>query len=324
VIEGGDVFQGKPLSQRAEVPNVTSTYRPFTRKFDRIAKAADIITGVSDAERYTDALPDHPAITATRFCDPAIAEAIAADLAATLPGGTLPDTAVTILIDSSGSQRQFGYPLLMTACDLTVRVLETLDVPVEVIGYTTRAWKGGASRELWRNLPDRRSLPSPGRLNDLLHIVYKDFDECWDDGQPNAPRVCFDLLMRPPYMRENIDGEAIECAAERLRARTETHRIIEVFSDCAPVDESTLSLNADLLLKNHLKAAIRAASAAGLHVLSVSNGASKDPSKDLGTEVYGEGAIYSSKGRDFDPEAAAKVGAASIISIAAPVPSLTP
>ncbi len=158
------------------------------------------------------------------------------------------DTAVTLLLDNSGSMR--GRPIMVAAmcADILARTLERCAVKVEILGFTTRAWKGGQSRERW--LTDGKPA-HPGRLNDLRHIVYKPADTPWRRAKRNLG-----LMMREGLLKENIDGEALIWAHSRLMARSETRRILMVISDGAPVDDSTLSVNSGNYLDNHLRRVI--------------------------------------------------------------------
>ena len=158
------------------------------------------------------------------------------------------DTVVTLLLDNSGSMR--GRPISIAAicADVLARTLERCDVKVEILGFTTRAWKGGQSREKW--LADGRPA-NPGRLNDLRHIVYKQADEPWRRARRNLG-----LMMREGLLKENIDGEALMWAHQRLLARPEDRRILMVISDGAPVDDSTLSVNRAGYLEAHLRKVI--------------------------------------------------------------------
>ncbi len=154
------------------------------------------------------------------------------------------DTVVTLLIDNSGSMR--GRPITVAACcaDILARTLERCGVKVEILGFTTRAWKGGQSREEWL----RAGKPAhPGRLNDLRHIIYKSADAPWRRARNNLG-----LMMREGLLKENIDGEALEWAHRRLLGRSEQRRILVVISDGAPVDDSTLSVNSGNYLERHL------------------------------------------------------------------------
>ena len=158
------------------------------------------------------------------------------------------DTVVTLLLDNSGSMR--GRPIMVAACcaDILARTLERCGVKVEILGFTTRAWKGGHAREAWLNA---LKPPLPGRLNDLRHIVYKSADAPWRRSRRNLG-----LMMREGLLKENIDGEALAWAHQRLVARPEQRRILMMISDGAPVDNSTLSVNSGSYLERHLRQVI--------------------------------------------------------------------
>ena len=155
------------------------------------------------------------------------------------------DTVVTLLLDNSGSMR--GRPISIAAicADVLARTLERCQVKCEILGFTTRAWKGGQSRERW--LADGRA-PMPGRLNDLRHIIYKRADTPWRRARPNLG-----LMMKEGLLKENIDGEALDWAHRRMLGRPEARRILMVISDGAPVDDSTLSVNPASFLEKHLR-----------------------------------------------------------------------
>ncbi|MEC7761816.1 MAG: cobaltochelatase subunit CobT [Pseudomonadota bacterium] len=155
------------------------------------------------------------------------------------------DTVVTLLLDNSGSMR--GRPISIAAicADVLARTLERCDVKVEILGFTTRAWKGGQSREKW--LADGRPQ-APGRLNDLRHIIYKSAD-----APMRRTRTNLGLMMKEGLLKENIDGEALEWAHRRLMGRQEARKILMVISDGAPVDDSTLSVNPANYLEKHLR-----------------------------------------------------------------------
>ncbi len=158
------------------------------------------------------------------------------------------DTVVTLLIDNSGSMR--GRPIMVAACcaDILARTLERCGVKVEILGFTTRAWKGGQSREAWL----AAGKPAgPGRLNDLRHIIYKTADAPW-----RRSKRALALMMREGLLKENIDGEALAWAHSRLLARPEQRRILMMISDGAPVDDSTLSVNSGCYLERHLRQVI--------------------------------------------------------------------
>ena len=158
------------------------------------------------------------------------------------------DTVVTLLIDNSGSMR--GRPISIAAicADILSRTLERCSVKVEVLGFTTLNWKGGKSRELWM----KNKKTHPGRLNDLCHIVYKSADTPWRRAKNNLG-----LMLKEGILKENIDGEAILWAFNRLKKRKEERKIIMVISDGAPVDDSTLSVNSGNYLEQHLKKVVR-------------------------------------------------------------------
>jgi cobaltochelatase CobT len=166
------------------------------------------------------------------------------------------DTVVTLLIDNSGSMR--GRPISIAAicADVMARTLERCQVKVEILGFTTRAWKGGQARETW--LADGRPQ-RPGRLNDLRHIVYKPADAPW-----RRARINLGLMMKEGLLKENIDGEALEWAHRRLLGRPEARRILMVISDGAPVDDSTLSVNPANFLEKHLRDVIAMVERRGL------------------------------------------------------------
>ncbi len=158
------------------------------------------------------------------------------------------DTVVTLLIDNSGSMRGRPITVAATCADILARTLERCGVKVEILGFTTKAWKGGQSREKW--LAGGKPQ-SPGRLNDLRHIIYKSADAPWRRARRNLG-----LMMREGLLKENIDGEALMWAHERLMARREQRRILMMISDGAPVDDSTLSVNPGNYLERHLRAVI--------------------------------------------------------------------
>ena len=159
------------------------------------------------------------------------------------------DTVVTLLIDNSGSMR--GRPITIAAicADILSRTLERCSVKVEILGFTTKNWKGGQSREYW----NKNGKPkSPGRLNDLRHIIYKSADTQWRISKNNLG-----LMLKEGLLKENIDGEAINWAFGRLKKRKEERKILMVISDGAPVDDSTLSVNSGDFLEKHLKKTVK-------------------------------------------------------------------
>ena len=159
------------------------------------------------------------------------------------------DTVVTLLIDNSGSMR--GRPITIAAlcADILSRTLERCSVKVEILGFTTKNWKGGKSRESW----NKNGKPQkPGRLNDLRHIIYKSADTHWRKSKKNLG-----LMLKEGLLKENIDGEAITWAFNRLKKRKEERKIMMVISDGAPVDDSTLSVNSGDFLEKHLKKVVK-------------------------------------------------------------------
>jgi cobaltochelatase CobT len=159
------------------------------------------------------------------------------------------DTVVTLLIDNSGSMR--GRPITIAAlcADILSRTLERCSVKVEILGFTTKNWKGGKSREYWNN---NNKPKKPGRLNDLRHIIYKNADTQWRQSKKNLG-----LMLKEGLLKENIDGEAISWAFNRLKKRKEERKILMVISDGAPVDDSTLSVNSGDYLEKHLKKMVK-------------------------------------------------------------------
>ena len=159
------------------------------------------------------------------------------------------DTIVTLLIDNSGSMR--GRPITIAAlcADILSRTLERCSVKVEVLGFTTKNWKGGKSREFWTKSDKPKS---PGRLNDLRHIIYKGADTQWRQAKNNIG-----LMLKEGLLKENIDGEAISWAFNRIKKRKEERKILMVISDGAPVDDSTLSVNSGDFLEKHLKKMVK-------------------------------------------------------------------
>jgi cobaltochelatase CobT len=155
------------------------------------------------------------------------------------------DTVVTLLLDNSGSMRGRPITVAATCADILARTLERCGVKVEILGFTTRAWKGGQSREQWLAAG---KPANPGRLNDLRHIIYKSADAPWRRARKNLG-----LMMREGLLKENIDGEALDWAHKRLLARPEQRKILMMISDGAPVDDSTLSVNPGNYLERHLR-----------------------------------------------------------------------
>ncbi len=276
----GDDRPGGP-TQRREVPQVDdpSAYKAFTRQFDEIIEAEDLC----DADELTrlrqqlDQQLSHLQGVVSKLANRLQRRLLAqqqrawefdleeglldvARLARVVANPThslsykrereadFRDTVVTLLIDNSGSMR--GRPITVAAMcsDILARTLERCSVKVEILGFTTRAWKGGQSRERWVAEGKPRN---PGRLNDLRHVVYKAADQPWRRARKNLG-----LMLREGLLKENIDGEALDWAYRRLIQRTEHRRILMVISDGAPVDDSTLSVNPGNYLERHLRKVI--------------------------------------------------------------------
>lgn len=254
-------------------------YEPFTREFDEIVTADELCEGLelsrlramldkqlanlqNVVSRLANRLQRRLMAQQNRGWDFDLEEGIldAAKLAriVSTPSTSLSfkqeqdtdfrDTVVTLLIDNSGSMR--GRPITIAAlsADILARTLERCGVKVEILGFTTRQWKGGQSREKW---VESGKPPKPGRLNDLRHIIYKAADTPWRRARKNLG-----LMLREGLLKENIDGEALLWAHERLLGRSEQRRILMVISDGAPVDDSTLSVNSGNYLERHLREVI--------------------------------------------------------------------
>ena len=276
--EGAD--QARANSQRRNWPDEPITdYKPFTTRFDETVAAAELcdeeelgrLRAYLDQQmaslggvvtRLANRLQRRLMAQQARSWDFDQEEGLldAARLARVIasPGHSLSykierdtefkDTVVSLLIDNSGSMRGRPITVAATCADILARTLERCGVKVEILGFTTRAWKGGQSREMW--LAEGRP-PLPGRLNDLRHIIYKRADQPYRHA-----RKSLGLMMREGLLKENIDGEALLWAHNRLLARPEERRILLVISDGAPVDDSTASANGGTYLEKHLRQVI--------------------------------------------------------------------
>ena len=277
--EGEDRPGGPQASREAAIPPGPPQYRAFIRQFDEEIAAEDLCDADELARlrqqldqqllnmhgvvsKLANRLQRRLMAQQTRAWEFDLEEGIldAGRLARVVVNPTLSlsykterdtdfrDTVVTLLIDNSGSMR--GRPITVAAMcgDILARTLERCAVKVEVLGFTTRAWKGGQSRERWVSEGKPRE---PGRLNDLRHIIYKSADTPWRRARRNLG-----LMLREGLLKENIDGEALLWAYRRLLGRRESRRILMVISDGAPVDDSTLSVNAGSYLERHLREVI--------------------------------------------------------------------
>jgi cobaltochelatase CobT len=278
--EEGDASNApvRPNRPQADIPP-SMDYKPFTTRFDEEVAAPDLcdaeelerlrayldsqLTGLqSVVTRLANRLQRRLMAQQNRSWDFDMEEGVldAARLARVIisPGTALSykverdvefkDTIVTLLIDNSGSMRGRPISIAAISADILARTLERCGVKTEILGFTTRAWKGGQSREAW--LADGKPQ-NPGRLNDLRHIIYKQADEPWRRARRNLG-----LMMREGLLKENIDGEALIWAHSRLLYRPEERRILMVISDGAPVDDSTLSVNSAGYLEAHLRGVI--------------------------------------------------------------------
>nr|WP_294170473.1 cobaltochelatase subunit CobT [uncultured Sphingomonas sp.] len=276
--EGDEAAQPRP-NRRPGEPELAGDYQAFTTRFDEVVEAHDLcdeeelgrlrayldgqmgqLTGV--VTRLANRLQRRLMAQQARSWDFDQEEGLldAARLARVVvsPGHSLSykverdtefkDTVVSLLIDNSGSMRGRPISIAAMSADILARTLERCGVATEILGFTTRAWKGGQSREAW--LGEGRA-PNPGRLNDLRHIVYKRADEPYRHARRNLG-----LMMREGLLKENIDGEALLWAHGRLIARPEERRILMVISDGAPVDDSTASANGGAYLERHLRQVI--------------------------------------------------------------------
>lgn len=277
--EEGDESASPRSNRRSSEPELAGEYRAFSNRFDEVVEADDLCEEeeLNRLRAYLDQQMGPLSGIVTRLANRLQRRLMAqqarswdfdqeeglldsARLARVVvsPGHSLSykverdtefkDTVVSLLIDNSGSMRGRPISIAAMSADILARTLERCGVATEILGFTTRAWKGGQSREAW--LSDGRP-PNPGRLNDLRHIVYKRADEPYRHARRNLG-----LMMREGLLKENIDGEALLWAHGRLIARPEERRILMVISDGAPVDDSTASANGGAYLEKHLRQVI--------------------------------------------------------------------
>ena len=276
--EGAEQAQTSP-SRRNWQEAPTSDYREYTRRFDEVVEASELCDPeeLNRLRAYLDQQMSQLQGVVTRLANRLARRLMAqqarswdfdqeegmldaARLARVIVSPThslsykieretdFKDTVVSLLIDNSGSMRGRPISIAATCADIMARTLERCGVATEVLGFTTRAWKGGQSREAW--LAEGRP-PEPGRLNDLRHIIYKRADQPYRHARRHLG-----LMMREGLLKENIDGEALIWAHNRLLARPEERRILLVISDGAPVDDSTASANSGVYLEKHLRTVI--------------------------------------------------------------------
>lgn len=237
-------------------------YRAYTTKFDAIVPATKLDTVLGPLNYIDRASVDrawhdlHTGLLPWRTRLHLLAAEVATRIRNRLSTEQRNDTVVSLLFDQSGSMR--GQKMLFAAAtaDVTQEFLETLGIACEVLGFTTSRWKGGRSRIRWIR---RFSPPHPGRLNDLLHIVYRSAD----DRRASTGNPSYNEMLRPDLPKENLDGEAIEWAAERLRKLPQKRKLLIVLSDGAPVDDSTLLENGSSYLADHLRDVVEGIVASG-------------------------------------------------------------
>ena len=239
-----------------------SAYRVYTRDFDEIAEASGL-DGVLGKLSPTDQAALEGAWSAFSgalqgWCTQLHLKALEATsrIKGAVDGAAIADTTVALLIDQSGSMRGQSMLLAAATADVAQDFLRHLGCSVEVLGFTTVRWKGGEARKRWLSRGRRRN---PGRLCDLLHIIYRSAG----DSRASAGGWSFKPMLRPDLPKENVDGEAVEWAISRLRARPERRKILLVISDGAPVDDSTLMENDPGILERHLRHVIAEIQAAG-------------------------------------------------------------
>lgn len=240
-----EIRRAKTRFDKSAMAQVVSQheYYAYTKQFDEVLHAQDFAEENEMLRLY------RQVSTRVRRIEKVNAERIPPIVSRKAVAPKRVSCAVTLLVDNSGSLRQGKLALPLAAwCTIISQWLDASGVPNEVLGFTTRAWKGGQSRELW--LSEGKPSP-PGRLNDLRHIIYKSFDQ---DARTAAPGIS--VMTREGVLKENIDGEALLWAADRLELRDVERRFLFVLSDGAPVDDSTLSVNPGNYLERHLRAAI--------------------------------------------------------------------
>lgn len=230
-------------------------YHIYTTKFDAVVTADQLDSVIGSLTSKNKALVDEAwdALQMSLLAWKTTAHIVASEKSETLRKAyskdLREDVVVSLLIDQSGSMRGQKMLFVAAAVDVVQEFLLTLGIRCEILGFTTSRWKGGRSRSRWK----WRFRPSnPGRLNDLLHIVYQDAD----DARASSGRYCLKHMLRPDLLKENIDGEAIEWAASRLRSLDKRHKLLIVLSDGAPVDDSTLMENGTAFLADHLQAVV--------------------------------------------------------------------
>ena len=239
------------LSALLRKPKTPAPYRAYTTVYDREVAGTDLDSvlgcltpgqALAVDEMWTEF---ETGLSAWRTRMQVLALDTAAGIRASVPEAVCQDTVFTLLVDQSGSMKGQSMLLAAAAVDVARDFLVHLGCTVEILGFTTSSWKGGQSRQLWTS----RGRPSrPGRLCDLLHIVYRPAS----DARAGSGSRNLRPMLRPDLLKENVDGEALEWAAGRLRVLPQTRKVLIVISDGAPVDDSTLSANDGFILERHL------------------------------------------------------------------------
>jgi len=260
-------------------------YKVFTRKFDKVMRAGELgafLGPLSKAEQVS--LDEawqvfQAALTGWRTKLQVSALEASARIRDRLSDGERADTVVSILLDHSGSMRGQKILLSAAAMDVIQNFLSLLGLSVEILGFTTTSWRGGKSRRLWRRM---LCPPYPGRLCDLLHVIYRDGSE---QRLATAPHL-FKAMLRPDLLKENVDGEALEWASSRLRTYPHRRKILLVVSDGAPVDDSTLQANDPEILDRHLREVIHTLETSGdIDIAAIGIGLEFDVAKYYSTSV---------------------------------------
>lgn len=299
---------------RAPVPKKAGT-RIFTREFDFVGSSAAVLDPAFPAfaaavERRASAALPYEREGFSRDPGPRLLDDAAVAALPRFQGGE--DIVVSILVDQSGNLRGRKSDAVVQCVDRLALALEGAGVPFEVLGFSTLRWKGGLSRERWlaAGRPE-----SPGRLSDLMHIVHKETEEAWTSGSP-APRERLDLMMRSPYMREGLDGEAIAWALDRLATRGPSKRVLVAVGDATPIDDATLHAESEAFVEADLIRAIRRAAVEGVIVEAVAT------SSDAATpEFFPKTTYMPPPGEDMDPAAAAEAVVAALGLVPEPAPS---
>lgn len=230
----------------------TGAYHVSTTEFDQVILSDDIhgTLGFCDETAWIEQTQEYEKISAIwkETANTAATEMIR-DFVAAQPDDFVEDTVACLLVDHSGSLRGDRAMISCAITEIVAECWSSLGIKYEILGFTTSSWKGGQSRRKWRN---QLMSSTPGRLCDLLHIIYRTADSV-EEGAPWAVRN----VLREELLKENVDGEALLWAAERLKARPESRKVVVVLSDGAPVDDSTLTYNHETILTDHIKSVIR-------------------------------------------------------------------